>query len=163
MKKIASFTILFFLFIVVTSGVYLYNKDVNLHKVPDVALRSIFDKDQILDLKDMQGKAYVVHFFTSYCHSCVNDHLSMAKLSEQVDVYAIASYDNQEKVGEFLDKHGNPYKFVAHDSNGAVAKKFKVNGVPETLLIDKTGEISINIKGELHNQHRKYIIENIDR
>ncbi len=85
--------------------------------------------------------------WASWCPACKYEHSYMMTLSSKIPMYAIAYQDDHQNLKTLLAERGNPYRKIGFDDNGAVADKFHTTGVPETLLIDKSGEILYHLHG----------------
>ena len=49
--------------------------------------------------------------------------------------------DKENDAVKYLKDDGNPYDFVAVDSDGLIALEFGVFGLPETFLVNENGKI----------------------
>jgi len=68
------------------------------------------------------------------------------KYRQSVDFYAINIQEHSDKVSEFL----KPSKYtmtVLLDSDGTVAKNFRISAIPTTIVIDKEGIIKFRKSG----------------
>ncbi len=77
----------------------------------------------------------LVHFFSSWCSTCVVDHQMITELSPTFNMIGIATMDKKDEIDKFLKKHGNPYKKVIWDESGSLAIATGVRGLPETFLL----------------------------
>ncbi len=90
-----------------------------------------------------KGGAVIV-FFTTWCPYCaeevpkVNDYYLRNK--ERISVFAVDVKETSDKVNAFIGDKGVKYP-VAMDSDGAVARKYKVSGIPTVIAVDKDGNI----------------------
>ncbi len=114
-------------------------------KLPD--LESQFS----LSKRDMQGQVWLLNVWASWCVACVEEHPLLNDLSNSgaVQIVGLNYKDVQADAKEWLEKHGNPYRFIAVDSTGDVGIDYGVYGVPETFLIDTVGTIQYKHIGPL--------------
>jgi cytochrome c biogenesis protein CcmG/thiol:disulfide interchange protein DsbE len=68
---------------------------------------------------------------------------------EHVALYGIDYKDRPEAARRILAQLGDPYREIGLDPEGTTAINFGVYGVPETYVIDKTGQIRKRFVGPL--------------
>ena len=92
---------------------------------------------------DFTGKYHVLHAFASWCVVCIAEHPLFATLEELElpHIYGLAWKDDADKTRSWLQRHGNPYHDVISDPDGTLGVKLGVTGVPETYIIDDSGNI----------------------
>lgn len=103
------------------------------------------DKDASA-LADFQGQVVVLNFWASWCIECrvEADLLQQASVQyEDQDVVflGVAYVDVEPKSREYLTEFNITYP-NAPDLRSLVSKAFEITGVPETFIIDQTGEIA---------------------
>ena len=100
-----------------------------------------------VSLADLRGKVVFLNIWATWCAPCREEMPSMEKLYERLHdnkgfVMLAVSQDtgSREEVVAYVKKHG--YRFdVLLDPQNAVAEAYKVSGVPETFIIDRSGRI----------------------
>lgn len=97
------------------------------------------------------GQVAVVDVFSSWCDACLAEHKLLINLADsgKVNVYGLAWKDTPEKITEYLNKNGNPFKAVGVDKIGEVTALFGLTSAPETFVIDKAGKIAFHYKAAL--------------
>lgn len=97
------------------------------------------------------GEVSVVNVWASWCGPCIQEHPVLVKLKEEHDLRLIGiNYkDRPEAAMRFLDRLGNPYDLIGADSSGRVAIDWGVYGVPETYVVDGSGEVVYRYVGPL--------------
>tara|TARA_B100000287_G_scaffold51871_1_gene45814 strand:+ start:7 stop:513 length:507 start_codon:yes stop_codon:yes gene_type:complete len=83
----------------------------------------------------------VVNFFASWCPPCKIEHEQLINLSKKHDVFGIAKKDTMENVKLWLQDRGNPYNKIGFDFDGLASIEWGVYGLPETFIVNKSGEI----------------------
>ena len=97
-----------------------------------------------LDLKDLQGKFYVIHLFASWCGSCKENYPLLEKIKKETNtiIIGIAVRDNKPKE--------NPvYDYLAIDKDLIIPKMLKSQSIPETLIINPQGMVIFHYVGVL--------------
>ena len=120
------------------------------------------DEDQKFTLPDLSGnpvsleallkqnKAVLVNFWATWCPPCREEIPNLIKLHEQYKdksftVLGVEVGESVNKVSGFAKKNGIRYPIVL-DQDQSVAEKYKIVGIPTTLLIGPGGKIL----GEYH-------------
>ena len=103
-----------------------------------------------LDLLELRGEFYIIHFFASWCGNCKDDFaaLDSIKSSINVPIIGIAVNDKLNKL-KLLNKARWPYDYIALDIDNTVAKLVRNKAVPETFIINPEGKIAFRHLGSL--------------
>jgi len=116
---------------------------------PEFGLKDSSGK--VISVKDYRGKVLVLDFWATWCHGC---KLEIPWFSEFQPKYA---GNGLEVVGVSLDNEGwtvvrpfisstkIPYRIVLGDD--AIAKKYGIENMPDTFLIDREGRIAAAYTG----------------
>ena len=138
---------------------------------PAFALNMLAQPEATFGPKDMQGKAWLLNVWSSWCVSCRQEHPVLVEFSRKSDVPLVGlNYkevrgdggfdmskmpaDEERKLAfqrasKWLADHGNPYKLTVMDLDGRVGIDYGVYGVPETYVIDKAGVIRMKHTGPI--------------
>ena len=121
--------------------------------------------------KDLRGKISIVNFFASWCIICIKEHHLIKELSDiynqkryhqKVAIFGVAWRDLPENSLIFLNNNGNYYNKVALDSRNSLGKAINLTAVPETIIINRQGEIIKHYQGELSRDDFAEIKQTID-
>ena len=121
--------------------------------------------------QDLRDKIYIVNFFASWCIVCIKEHHLIKELSDiynqkiyhqKVAIFGVAWRDLPENSLIFLNNNGNYYNKVALDSRNSLGKLINLTAVPETIIINRQGEIIKHYQGELSRDNFTEIKRTID-
>ncbi|MEQ9346631.1 MAG: DsbE family thiol:disulfide interchange protein [Thalassospira sp.] len=136
------------------AGVFLLNIDKDASVVPsvlidkpapDFSLPPLPGRENGLSRADLiKGEVSVLNVFASWCIPCRAEHPLIKRLSQEagVSVFGLNYKEKDPQDGaKWLDELGDPYQAVGMDLSGRTGIDFGVYGVPETFIIDGTGQI----------------------
>ena len=112
----------------------------------------LFQKNEIVELKNVYNELYAINFFASWCLPCKIEAPAIKLLSEKIPVFGVAFKDEEKNILDFLKTFGNPYDKIGIDRNGLLGIEWGVYGIPETFIINKNREamsIIIKEKGQI--------------
>ena len=96
------------------------------------------------------GQAILLNFFASWCWPCQQEAPALLRLSRQgLPIWGIAYQDKPDDTVAFLRQHGDPYRRIACDLNGAAGSACGIVGVPESFLVDRSGIVRWHWAGGL--------------
>ena len=143
-----------FIIIVATAGIYattLLNEstekssEITWGDAPDFTLQTL--DGETFTLSDHLGKVIVIDFMTSWCTWCKPqmDELVDVLYEKQGDIFIVSvdvelgetRNDLEGPFGDYLDK----WTFVMDNYEENVGGRYQVSSIPQTLIIDKTGNI----------------------
>lgn len=111
---------------------------------PDFTLRSLESEE--VSLKDYRGRPVIVHFWATFCETCIKEFPSLVQLQKDYGdsglvVLAVSEDDIEMFARAFVkgrELHGLK---ILLDKDGSAAKGYSSFGVPEDIYIDKNGII----------------------
>ena len=119
--------------------------------LPEFSLPDLFDSSKDFSKKDLVKKYSLVNFFASWCTTCRAEHENLMRLKDSgiIDIYGVAWRDIDDNTKSYLQSNGNPFVKVATDAQGLFTKIIGINAVPETLIIDREGNVILRYSGNL--------------
>lgn len=137
--------ILLFIFVILLMGLQ-SQSGAQSSPVSDFSLPSL--DGQTFALKDALGqKIIVLNFWAAWCTTCAEEMPLLLELKNKyadrsdVAFVGINVGDSSRAAQRFVDSYKYSYTILL-DANKAVAKLYQVTGIPQTIVISKTGEIS---------------------
>ena len=123
---------------------------------PDFQLPPLPGRDRGLSRADIsKGEVSVLNVFASWCIPCRAEHPLIKRLAREADVpvYGLNYKEKDPQDGvNWLAELGDPYTAVGMDLSGRTGIDFGVYGVPETFIIDGSGQIRYKHVGPVTNE-----------
>ncbi len=109
-----------------------------------------------LALGDLRGKVAVLHFWASWCPSCVEEMKALEALSGQVTDGGVVPWsinvgEGRQPVESYVRALGLSYTILM-DNDSSVARAYGVSGLPMTFILDRSGTIRYKIVGEINRE-----------
>jgi len=124
------------------------------NKLVNINLKS-FDDKKIFSTKDFNKNKYtLINFWASWCAPCRVEHPYLIQLSKEKNLYIIGVNfkDKKNNALNFLNNLGNPYNYLAKDTNGKQSVNFGIYGIPESILINSESTVLKKFIGPLNEQ-----------
>ena len=160
--KIVTFIFIGFLFVnnplysELPNNLVIYDKP---KKITNITFKDINLQD--VDLSEKKGKIMVLNFWATWCAPCKKEMPSLEKLAQdlpQIDVYPInMEPPNKLRVRDWLQDIGVVRLNTFFDPQLDLAKKFKLIGMPTTVLLDKDGNEFGRIMGEFDFTEKSFV------
>ncbi|MCW8923100.1 MAG: TlpA family protein disulfide reductase [Gammaproteobacteria bacterium] len=134
---------------------------------PEFAMADI--NGQVRNIKEWDGKIILLNFWATWCPPCLREIPEFVELQEKYgeqgfQVIGIA-VDNEEDVRDYMNETEINYPIVAAESEGVeLSSRYgnKIGGLPYTVIINRKGEISDKIMGELSKIKAEKILEKLN-
>jgi len=135
-------------------------------KAPEFSLEDF--NGNMVSSKDFAERVMVVNSWAVWCPFCKNELPDFARLQEffgdEVAVIAIDRAESLEKAREFTDSIGVTDKFVfLLDPKDSFYKDIGGFSMPETIFVDKTGNIRLHKRGPMDFEEMKEEVLEIQR
>ncbi|MEI8131431.1 MAG: TlpA disulfide reductase family protein [Leptolinea sp.] len=114
-------------------------------KVPNIELTT-FDK-QILRTSEMQNKVIVLNFWASWCKPCEQEAAELEQAWQRykpnggVVFLGVDYVDTEPEALRYLKQFNVSYP-NGPDLRTSISQMFRIRGVPETYIIDRTGKLA---------------------
>jgi cytochrome c biogenesis protein CcmG/thiol:disulfide interchange protein DsbE len=114
-------------------------------QVPDIELTT-FDK-QVLQTSEMKNKVIVINFWASWCKPCEQEAAELEeayqhyKQSGNVEFLGVDYVDTEPEALRYLQQFKISYP-NGPDLRTSISQMFRIRGVPETYIIDRTGKLA---------------------
>jgi len=133
-------------------------------KAPDFTLKNYDGND--VSLSDFNGKIRVVNSWAVWCPFCVDELPDFGRLQEEfgdeIVVIAIDRAESLKKTKKFTDELGITNKLILLlDPKDSFYRSIGAFSMPETLFIDKEGNIRIHKRGPMTFEEMKEKVESI--
>ena len=116
---------------------------------------------QEVDLSKNKGKIVILNFWATWCAPCRKEMPSLEKLAQdlpQIDIYPInMEPPNKLRVRDWLQEIGVVSLNTYFDPKLDLVKKFKLIGMPTTILLDKNGNEFGRVIGEIDFTEKEFI------
>jgi len=148
------FFIIFFVFYkgLQKSNIYIPTNNVE-KKIPNFDAK-IFNTDIKINSEEIfeKDKFYLLNIWASWCIPCRDEHLFLMNLStnKNLEIIGLNYKDEKENAIEWIERFGDPYKFIIHDLKGELALDLGVTGAPETFLVSN-GTLIAHYRGEVND------------
>lgn len=106
-----------------------------------------------LSLDDFKGKIIILNFWASWCEPCKEEANELNKiydnLKDSVILIGINIWDKRENALKFIRDYN--LKFLnLYSKDSPISVDYGITGVPETIIIDKQGNIIHHFKGPIN-------------
>jgi|TARA_B110000240_G_scaffold95115_1_gene107802 thiol-disulfide isomerase/thioredoxin len=168
MKISKSFKIYIHIIFALSVCQYLYadtdfSKNIVIHEKP-LNINELKFKDfnlQDVDLTNKKGNIMILNFWASWCAPCKREMPSLEKLTEnypKIKIYPInMEKPNKIRAGDFYKSIGITSLEIYFDPELKLVKKFKMRGLPTSILIDKNGKEFGRVVGEIDFYNKEFI------
>jgi len=138
-------------------------KNISVSKQP-IYYQDILFEDfdgKIINLKQKNSKIYVLNFWATWCLPCKKEMPSLDKLYnkyKKIKIFPI-NIDNKDKYKSqtFFRNLEIKNLSIYFDANSNLAKLFRLQGIPTTVILNSKREEIARILGEIDFSDKKFI------
>ncbi|MCL4863724.1 MAG: TlpA family protein disulfide reductase [Caldilineaceae bacterium] len=130
-------------------------------EAPNFTLR--LDDGRFLNLHDLRGRPVLINFWASWCGPCrleMPDIVAQAQADPDLVVLAINVQETMAHVQPFVEEF-HMIMPVALDANAELRNLYQVRGMPSSVFIDRSGNISTIWSGILDGVLLQQLIDGI--
>jgi cytochrome c biogenesis protein CcmG/thiol:disulfide interchange protein DsbE len=130
--------------------------------IPDFKFKN-FDKAGEVKRADLAGKAYFLNFWASWCPPCreefplIGEAIDDGSLS--LPIYFVNVLDTKVEAQRFLWTMSPELSIVSDDAKSTYARRYRINSIPQTILVDANGKIQAIHSGGLSELPLKFLLE----
>lgn len=106
-----------------------------------------------VSLDELQGRVVLVHFWATWCPSCVDEMPQLQKMYDDLagpgfEVLAVSVDDSADRLRSFLRQKGISLP-VLFDPERAVSSQYGTFKLPETYVLDRKGTVRYKVIGPM--------------
>ena len=116
-----------------------------------------------INLEDFKGNLILLNFWATWCAPCKEEipSLDLLKNNSYLDNLKIfpinVGQENEEKAIDFFNELKIKNLDTYFDSSVTLAKKFRLRGIPTTILLNKDGLEFARIIGSINFENEQFI------
>ena len=121
------------------------------------------DKDKKIKIEDYSGNLILLNFWATWCAPCKEEMPSLNNIKniselKKINIIPInIGEEEYDKSKNFFDELGIENLEIFSGPSGDLAKKFKLRGVPTTIIIDKEGHEISRIIGSIDFLDKQFL------
>jgi cytochrome c biogenesis protein CcmG/thiol:disulfide interchange protein DsbE len=137
-----------FFYLYINDDKYYPGADFTISEMPNFKLKDLYS-ERLFNIKDLEG-TYLINVWASWCITCRVEHNFLTKLdSKNIPIIGLNYKDEKKDAINWINRFGDPYKFIIYDYKGELALDLGVTGAPETFLLND-GKIIAHYRGEVN-------------
>jgi cytochrome c biogenesis protein CcmG/thiol:disulfide interchange protein DsbE len=127
--------------------------------LPEFVLTPIDDNEPGFSSAELAGQVALLNVFASWCAPCREEHAVLLDLADRgVPLYGLNYKDAPAAARRWLTTLGNPYLRTGADRDGSVANRLELRGLPQTVVVDRSGRIAFVHVGAMTDSDMRDII-----
>lgn len=121
--------------------------------IPNFSLPKLSNPNQQITQQALPKQPYLLNIWASWCVTCRVEHPFLLQMSKQgIPIVGINYKDELTDALAYLNQHQDPYTLNIQDKNGNFGIDLGLTGVPESFIVDATGNIRQHILGEINEE-----------
>jgi len=120
---------------------------------PAVSLDEMPGRVHFTDAMIRSGEVTLVNFWASWCPPCRAEHPVLEDLAASgVTVLGVNYRDQPDRADAFLEDLGDPFAALGADPRARMGLDWGVVGLPETFVVDGSGQIILRYAGPITDE-----------
>ncbi|ETT56187.1 redoxin domain-containing protein [Paenibacillus sp. FSL P4-0338] len=116
------------------------------------AFETVTLQGENVSLSEYKGRVVLLNFWATWCKPCMREMPLLNVLSESaelpVETLFVNAGESKGTVSEYMAEHQFSFPVII-DVTGRISASYRVNALPSTYIINKTGKISRVVVGEI--------------
>ncbi len=127
---------------------------------PNFSLPTLLSAKPEFSSSEMLGQVWLLNIWASWCVACVSEHPLIMQLAdrEKIPIIGLNYKDTPEAAVAWINRFGNPYGSILDDRDGLVGIDWGVYGVPETFIMDRSGQVRYKHVGPIDDVAMRDIV-----
>ncbi len=133
---------------------------------PEFAMADL--EGAVRNIRDWEGQVVLLNFWATWCPPCLEEIPDFIEVQEQMQDQGLQiigiAVDNEEDVRQFVDDMGVNYTIMVGEYEAIeLSQKYgnSIGGLPFSAVIDKNGNVTHTITGELSKERLLSILKKL--
>ena len=119
--------------------------------LPSFSLPSLGNQTQMITQAQLPKQPYLLNVWASWCVTCKVEHPFLLQMSKAgVPIVGVNYKDETKDALDYLNTHEDPFTINVQDKDGSFGIDLGLTGVPESFVVDATGNVRQHILGEIN-------------
>ncbi len=133
---------------------------------PNLTLIAVTDSTK-KSLSDFRGKIAIINWWATSCKPCLIEIPELNKIKDEfinedkLEFIAINDGESINKIESFIETY--EFNFTQYCLSKEYASKIGINGIPRTVIIDKSGKVIYDRVGYNKNNSAEELINQIEK
>lgn len=124
--------------------------------LPSFSLPALGNQAQLITQAQLPKQPYLLNVWASWCVTCKVEHPFLLQMSKAgVPIVGVNYKDENKDALDYLNTHEDPFTINVHDKDGSFGIDLGLTGVPESFVVDATGNVRQHILGEINETRYK--------
>lgn len=119
--------------------------------LPSFSLPSLGNQTQTITQAQLPNEPYLLNIWASWCITCKVEHPFLLQMSKAgIPIVGVNYKDETNDALAYLNTHEDPFTINVQDKDGSFGIDLGLTGVPESFVVDATGNVRQHILGEIN-------------